>query len=32
MRQLELPYTHDLVISLCDSLNYLLEEEDVQFT
>ena len=29
MRQLELPYTYDLVISLCDSLNYLLEEEDV---
>ena len=29
MRELELPYTYDLVLCLCDSLNYLLEVEDL---
>ncbi|NLY52806.1 MAG: class I SAM-dependent methyltransferase [Firmicutes bacterium] len=29
MRRLELPYTYDLVLCLCDSLNYLLEIEDL---
>ncbi|NLA58359.1 MAG: class I SAM-dependent methyltransferase [Firmicutes bacterium] len=29
MRQLELPYEYDLILCLCDSLNYLLDVEDV---
>lgn len=32
MRQLELPGSYDLVVCLCDSLNYLLEPEDLVAT